>query len=171
MLMSLVTTLTCCLSLPGSPSQAPESYRPVAGNVPARSADSAPQTAADNKERKLLILVAPGVTCHGRFQDSLREHFVKKYDWVHGVTIATEWQGSRENLARLIQWQPPKEIPSSLESFPLGLPTMVTFSIDAERDEKELMRLIDKSGLYFSKHWVQLKIVSLREAIGTADPK
>lgn len=92
--------------------------------------------AAINADAQAVTIECPGITCRSRFSESLEEHFVDKYDWIHSLEITYP-----ETAARIAE---DGEFNSGW-----GDTARLVFKIDSERSSRELAKLISESGYYY----------------------
>lgn len=86
---------------------------------------------ANVKFRKVEV-IAPSITCHGRFQDSLKSKIRDQHDWIRSVQV--------NNLGKRVLKSRPK--------FDFGFDSVIVFEIRSEREVRELAKILHRSGLY-----------------------
>lgn len=96
-----------------------------------------------------VVLEVPGVTCVGRFTESLNENFVAKNEGVLGVAfeyLSPEEANSRDALVQHIQREQ--------DAF-FGRWGRLVFRVDANLDEKAFIKAIVDSRLYaHTNSWI-----------------
>lgn len=95
-----------------------------------------------NAEVQTVTIECPGVTCRGRFSDSLQENIVDKTEWIKSVSITyPDMDPTRhESFASQDSW---------------GDVAQLVFKIDRDRTPKQLARVLTQSGYYAStEDWI-----------------
>lgn len=95
---------------------------------------------------RTVILETPGVTCTGRFQDSLRQKIAARHDWMHSVAL--------KRLASVDPFHDGREPPRSSDpALAIGHTLWVFFEVDAEVSDEQVVKTVAGSGYYVTKGW------------------
>ena len=81
--------------------------------------------------RKVEV-IAPSITCHSRFRDSLKTKIRDTHSWVKSVEVT--------NLGKRVLKTRPK--------FDFGHDSIIVFEIRSEKKVRELAKILHQSGLY-----------------------
>lgn len=106
-----------------------------------------------------VVIEAPGITCMGRFTDSLNQHIVQQHSWVDSVRIgyAPDQPRRRQGNQKLI---------SGTDMLLSGRMSVLRFEIDKQVAPQQLAQLLKSCGYYNTKRWM---LVS-RVPFSTIDP-
>ena len=121
---------------------------------PGQSIDAS-ATPAVTIPTRLVILEVPGITCVGRFTDSLRQNVVAEIDGVHSV----QFHYLPEDKTR-------PELPMDFNNAKEGLIVFggtgqLTFKVDESFEDKQLFKKLVDSKLYDTRGWVEVKRIPL----------
>ena len=113
-------------------------------------------------DRQTVVIEAPGISCMGRFTDSVNQHIVKKHDWVHGVSI--RYATDRPVRPRRLQGH--QKFVGANEPLLIGGLAIVRFEIDKNVAPNRLAALLKSSGYYNTDGWTLIERVPF-SAIGS----
>lgn len=104
------------------------------------------------KEAKIeLVFEAPGITCRGRFLESLQKNFVKKFNWVKSVKI-TYRKGKKADSPNFQM---------------LGDIAKVHLEVEKKEQRLQLLKKIVDSNLYYGvQKWKVIQTKAVMELLG-----
>lgn len=128
-----------------------------------------PQEFAEAKREthREIVLEVPGITCVGRFKSSLHQHFVERFDGVHGVTF--HYFSTEPDDPRNIALEQAKEAGTLM----FGGWGRLTFRVDADFDDRKLLQALAETRLYtHTDLWILVRRTPLSEFLtGESDDK
>ena len=109
--------------------------------------------APQSKQLRQVVFMGPRCTCFGRFGDAFVERLFPEQTWVQRMQVERGF-GFEGILLEEDEAQMEKGL------FLIGAPTRLTFWIDSERDEADLLAALRKAGFdlrtWRVQRWVQL---------------
>lgn len=88
------------------------------------------QTVEKQKSTRIVKIIAPSISCFGRFEDGLKQRIRDKNDWVHSVKVKNLYK-------RILEPRP---------EFDFGHDVEIEFRIDKNRSVRELAEAMIKQG-------------------------
>lgn len=119
-----------------------------------------PQEFAEAKRETFreIVLEVPGITCVGRFKSSLHQHFVDRFDGVHGVTFhyfPTEPDDPRNVALKQAQ---------EAGTLMFGGWGRLTFRVDSDFDDRKLLQALAETRVYtHTDLWILVRRTPLSE--------
>lgn len=108
-----------------------------------------------NQDTKTVTIEAPGITCMGRFTDSLNKHVVSKHDWINNVSITYMTSPTPTADKRLKSVSPAEALLTARRS-------AIKFEIAKDADPIQLARILKSCGYYDTKTWVVVSRVPFK---------
>ena len=104
-----------------------------------------------------IIFEIPGITCVGRFTDSLKQQVVDPLEGVHGVTFQYLKRDPHPEQMKLL------DDAAGKGEFVIGGLGQLSFRVDPEFDSKILIRHLVRSRLYQTDRWMLVERTLLSE--------
>ena len=110
--------------------------------------EQVPQPDAKLKATREVVFEVPGITCVGRFKDSLQQAVVKKLDGVHSINF--HYLDRAPDPAQ----QKVMNLAAARGELVFGGLGQVTFTVDRNFDSRRLIQHLKESKVYNLDRWV-----------------